>query len=208
VISSPLKFALSCFTSSAADMLETGTSPGLLGNDSPQFAPYGVFRCRDGSLALAGAGSEPLWVKLCSVLGRPDWAADPRFATNADRLRHRAELTAEIERILTRDSAGHWQQFLDGAGIPASPVLPPAAALTSAQAQSLEVCQTASTLDGYGYQTVRPPLAVSDPGASKQTLAYSRGAPGLGQHTTEILAEAGLATAEIEDLTARGVVAG
>ncbi len=86
VSSSLLEFALGCFTSYAADMLETGTSPGLLGNDSPQFAPYGVFRCRDGSLALAGAGSEPLWLKLCDVLGRPDWAADPRFATNADRL--------------------------------------------------------------------------------------------------------------------------
>ena len=94
VSSSLLEFALGCFTSYAADMLETGTSPGLLGNDSPQFAPYGVFRCRDGSLALAGAGSEPLWLKLCDVLGRPDWAADPRFATNADRLAHRAELTA------------------------------------------------------------------------------------------------------------------
>ncbi len=161
--SSLLEFALSSFTSYAADILETGTSPGLLGNDSPQFAPYGVFRCRDGSIALAGAGSEPLWLKLCDVLGRPDWAADPRFATNADRLRHRAELTAEIERVLTRQSAGHWQQALDGAGIPASPVRPPAAALTSAQAQALEICQAASTPDGYGYQTVRPPLTISTP---------------------------------------------
>ena len=161
VSSSLLEFALGCFTSYAADMLETGTSPGLLGNDSPQFAPYGVFRCRDGSLALAGAGSEPLWLKLCDVLGRPDWAADPRFATNADRLRHRAELTAEIEQILTRESAGYWQQTLDGAGIPASPVLPPAAALTSPQARALQACQAASTPDGHGYQTVRPPLAVA-----------------------------------------------
>ena len=48
VSSSLLEFALGCFTSYAADMLETGTSPGLLGNDSPQFAPYGVFRCRTG----------------------------------------------------------------------------------------------------------------------------------------------------------------
>jgi crotonobetainyl-CoA:carnitine CoA-transferase CaiB-like acyl-CoA transferase len=212
VSSSLLEFALGCFTSYAADMLETGTSPGLLGNDSPQFAPYGVFRCRDGSLALAGAGSEPLWLKLCSVLGRPDWAADPRFATNTDRLRHRAELTTEIEQILTRESAGYWQQALDGAGIPASPVLPPAAALTSPQAQALQACQAASTPDGHGYQTVRPPLAVAGPGSpgsgSGETLGYSRGAPGLGQHTAEILAGAGLAEAEIEDLTARGVVAG
>jgi crotonobetainyl-CoA:carnitine CoA-transferase CaiB-like acyl-CoA transferase len=167
-----------------------------------------VFRCRDGSLALAGAGSEPLWLKLCDVLGRPDWAADPRFATNADRLRHRAELTAEIEQVLARDSAGYWQQALDGAGIPASPVLPPAAALTSAQAAALDVRQAASTPDGYRYQTVRPPLAVSGPGGSggpAGTLGYSRGAPALGQHTAEVLAEAGLAPAEIDDLMARGV---
>jgi crotonobetainyl-CoA:carnitine CoA-transferase CaiB-like acyl-CoA transferase/acetylornithine deacetylase/succinyl-diaminopimelate desuccinylase-like protein len=185
VSSSLLEFALGCFTSYAADMLETGTSPGLLGNDSPQFAPYGVFRCQDGSLALAGAGSEPLWLKLCSVLGRPDWAADPRFATNADRLRHRAELTVEIEQILTRESAGYWQQALDGAGIPASPVLPPAAALTSPQARALQACQAASTPDGYGYQTVRPPLAVTGPGSgpgSGETLGYSRGARSRPAH--------------------------
>ena len=161
VTSSLLEFALSCFTSYAADILETGASPGPLGNDSPQFAPYGVFRCRDGSLALAGAGSEPLWRKLCGVLGRPDWAADPRFATNADRLRHRAALTAEIEQVLTRESAGHWQLALDGAGIPASPVLPPAAALTSAQGEALQIRHQARTPDGYGYQTVRPPFSVT-----------------------------------------------
>jgi len=253
VSSSLLEFALSCFTSYAADILETGTSPGLLGNDSPQFAPYGVFRCRDGSLALAGAGSEPLWLKLCDVLGRPDWATDPRFATNADRLRHRAALTAEIERVLTRETAAHWQQALDGAGIPASPVLPPAAALTSAQAEALQIRQAARTPDGYGYQTVRPPLSVaphpdepagpsaagpsagvgpatsgigsanSGPSAdgpsagvgpansgpsTDGTLGYSRGAPALGQHTAEILREAGLDPADITDLAARGIVAG
>jgi crotonobetainyl-CoA:carnitine CoA-transferase CaiB-like acyl-CoA transferase len=222
-----------------------------------------VFRCRDGSLALAGAGSEPLWLKLCDVLGRPDWPADPRFATNADRLRHRAELTAEIERVLTRETAAHWQQALDGAGIPASPVLPPAAALTSAQAEALQIRHAARTPDGYGYQTVRPPLSVashpdepagpagpspaglstansgpsvhgpgaagigsanSSPSAEESsaagtgppnsgpsahgTLGYSRGAPALGQHTAEILREAGLDPADITDLTARGIVAG
>ncbi len=219
VTSSLLEFALSCFTSYAADILETGTSPVPLGNDSPQFAPYGVFRCRDGSLALAGAGSEPLWRKLCGVLGRPDWATDPRFATNADRLRHRAALTAEIEQVLTRESAGHWQQALDGAGIPASPVLPPAAALTSAQGEALQIRQQARTPDGYRYQTVRPPFSVTmtpdePPGATGPspagggTLGYSRGAPGLGQHTAEILAEAGLTPTEIGDLMARRIVTG
>ena len=209
VSSSLLEFALGCFTSYAADMLETGTSPGLLGNDSPQFAPYGVFRCRDGSLALAGAGSEPLWLKLCDVLGRPDWAADPRFATNADRLRHRAELTA---RDRADPHPGQRRVLAAGPGRGRDPGLPGPAARRGAdlgagrspwRSARRPAPRTATATRRSARHWPSP-----TPGDSKETLGYSRGAPGLGQHTAEILAGAGLATAEIEDLTARGVVAG
>ncbi len=202
VSSSLLEFALSCFTSYAADVLETGTAPGLLGNDSPQFAPYGVFRCQDGAIALAGAGSEPLWLRLCEVLGRPGWAADPRFASNAARLQHRAELAAEIEQVLGAAGTAHWQRVLDEAGIPASPVRPPGDALTSPQAAALGMLHSAATPDGHPYQTVRPPLSVGGP------ARYSRGAPALGQHTAEVLGEFGLAAAAVDDLLAHGIVAG
>jgi len=201
VSSSLLEFALSCFTSYAADVLETGAAPGLLGNDSPQFAPYGVFRCQDGALALAGAGSEQLWQRLCEVLGRPGWVTDPRFASNAGRLRHRGELTAEIEQVLGTAGTGHWQQVLDEAGIPASPVRPPHDALTSPQAAALGMLHSAATPDGHPYQTVRPPLSVGGP------ARYSRGAPALGQHTAEVLGEFGLPAATVADLLARGIVA-
>ena len=161
VSSSLLEFALSCFTSYAADILETGTSPGLLGNDSPQFAPYGVFRCRDGSLR-AGRGGQRVALAQAVRRARPaGLGRRPPLRHQRGPAAHRAELTAEIEQVLTRDSAAHWQQALDGAGIPASPVLPPAAALTSAQAEALQIRQAARTPDGYGYQTVRPPLSVA-----------------------------------------------
>ena len=202
VSSSLLEFALSCFTSYAADVLETGTAPGLLGNDSPQFAPYGVFRCQDGAIALAGAGSEQLWQRLCEVLGRPGWAADSRFASNAGRLRHRGELAAEIEQVLGAAGTAHWQRVLDEAGIPASPVRPPGDALTSPQAAALGMLHSAATPDGHPYQTVRPPLSVGGP------ARYSRGAPALGQHTAEVLGEFGLPAATVADLLARGIVAG
>jgi crotonobetainyl-CoA:carnitine CoA-transferase CaiB-like acyl-CoA transferase len=201
VSSSLLEFALSCFTSYSTDVLETGASPGLLGNDSPQFAPYGVFRCQDGTIALAGAGSDQLWTRLCAVLGKPGWAADPRFASNVGRLRHRGELTAEIERVLTGATAGHWQRVLDDAGIPASVVNQPVAALASAQAAALGIVQEASTPDGHGYRTVRPPLSVDG------AVRYSRGAPALGQHTAEILGEFGLGARAVDDLMTRRIVA-
>jgi crotonobetainyl-CoA:carnitine CoA-transferase CaiB-like acyl-CoA transferase len=202
VSSSLLEFALSCFTSYAADVMETGGEVGLLGNDSPQFAPYGVFRCADGALALAGAGSEQLWQRLCDVLGRPGWTADPRFASNASRLRHRRELTAEIEQVLGTAGTGHWQRVLDEAGIPASPVRSPADALASPQAAALGMLQQAQTPDGHPYQTVRPPLSAGDP------AGYSRGAPALGQHTAEVLTEAGLSAPDVAGLADRGIVAG
>jgi crotonobetainyl-CoA:carnitine CoA-transferase CaiB-like acyl-CoA transferase len=198
VSSSLLEFALSCFTSYSTDILTAGTSPGLLGNDSPQFAPYGVFRCADGSIALAGAGSEALWQRLCAVLGRPELVADPRYATNAERLTRRAELTEEIEKTLAGLPAAHWQRLLDEAGIPASPVNDPVSALTSAQADALRMLREVTTPDGARYRTVRPPLSVDGaPG-------YSRGAPALGQHTAEILGEFGV---DASDLFARGVIA-
>ena len=198
VSSSLLEFALSCFTSYSTDMLETGTEPGLLGNDSPQFAPYGVFRCADGAIAVAGAGSDQLWLRLAATLGQPDWPGDPRFATNNDRVAHRTELTREIEQVLVTRPASHWQQAFDEAGIPASPVNKPAAALNSAQARALETLQQVSTPDGHQYQTVRPPLNIDG------VRGYSRGAPALGQHTAEILDEFGLDTG---DLIRRGIVA-
>lgn len=201
VSSSLLEFGLSCFTSYSTDMLQSGRPPGLLGNDSPQFAPYGVFRCQDGAIALAGVGREELWTRLCTALGRPDWAADPRFTSNAGRLRHRGELTAQIEDVLTTATTAHWQQVLDEAGIPASVVNQPTAALGSAQAAALGIVAESHTPDGQAYRTLRPPLAVDG------MAGYPRGAPALGQHTTEILGQAGLGADAIEDLLARGIVA-
>jgi crotonobetainyl-CoA:carnitine CoA-transferase CaiB-like acyl-CoA transferase len=201
VSSSLLEFALSCFTSYSADVLETGASPGLLGNDSPQFAPYGVFRCKDGAIALAGAGSDHLWIRLCDVLGRPDWAQDERFATNADRVRHRAELTGEIEQVLGRFDAEHWQRILDAAGVPASAVNQLGTALTSPQSRALGALEDVTTPEGYPYRTVRPPLSIDG------TLGYSRGAPSLGQHTAEVLKEFGLDAETLDDLVERRIVA-
>jgi crotonobetainyl-CoA:carnitine CoA-transferase CaiB-like acyl-CoA transferase len=201
VSSSLLEFALSCFTSYSADVLETGASPGLLGNDSPQFAPYGVFRCKDGAIALAGAGSDHLWIRLCDVLGRPDWAQDERFATNADRVRHRAELTGEIEQVLGRFDAEHWQRILDAAGVPASAVNQLGTALTSPQSRALGALEDVTTPEGYPYRTVRPPLSIDG------TLGYSRGAPSLGQHTAEVLKEFGLDAETLDDLMERRIVA-
>ncbi|MEY9844431.1 crotonobetainyl-CoA:carnitine CoA-transferase CaiB-like acyl-CoA transferase [Streptacidiphilus sp. BW17] len=96
-----------------------GEVPRATGNQHPSIAPYGLFHCADGEIQLA-AGSESLWRAVAQVTGLdPD---DDRFATNADRVTHRQELAALLEGAFATDSAAHWLERLDAAGIPAGRV--------------------------------------------------------------------------------------
>ncbi|MFJ6214960.1 CaiB/BaiF CoA transferase family protein [Streptomyces sp. NPDC092296] len=96
-----------------------GQVPRATGNQHPSIAPYGLFHCADGDLQLA-AGSESLWRAVADVAGLdPD---DPRYATNADRVRRRTELAAELEAVFARDTAETWLRRLDAAGVPAGRV--------------------------------------------------------------------------------------
>ncbi|MGW5098249.1 CaiB/BaiF CoA transferase family protein [Streptomyces nodosus] len=94
-----------------------GEIPRATGNRYPAIAPYGLFRCADGELQLA-AGSEALWRAVAEVTG-----LDPDdYAGNAERVRHRTELAAELEALFSRGSAEQWIGQLDAAGVPAGRV--------------------------------------------------------------------------------------
>src|SRR5690349_21209161 len=116
VSSSLLEFALSGLGTLATSMFVTGSVPGLLGTHSPTFAPYGGFRTKDGWIVLAGAGSEDLWRRCCTVLGADDLASDPRFIDNAARVRNRDELTAALESTLRSRPTAEWLARLGEAG--------------------------------------------------------------------------------------------
>jgi crotonobetainyl-CoA:carnitine CoA-transferase CaiB-like acyl-CoA transferase len=93
-----------------------GQVPDATGNQHPAIAPYGLFRCADADIQIA-AGSQNLWRALAAVVGiDPD---EPRYATNADRVRHRALLQDELESRLGQEKAEHWLDRLSAAGIPA-----------------------------------------------------------------------------------------
>jgi formyl-CoA transferase len=105
----------------ASGHLATGRSPGRMGNRHPSIAPYETLRCRDGLLAVA-CGNNGQFTRLVAVLGVPELATDPRFATNADRVAHRAELVPALENRLVGDDAATWQHRLTAADVPAGQV--------------------------------------------------------------------------------------
>ena len=116
-----LDVAVAATANQAMNYLATGVPPGRLGNDHPNIAPYRVFDCADGHVILA-VGNDRQFAALCGLLGCPEIADDPRFATNPARLAHRAELTEALTaRTLTWDRDALLAACAE-AGVPAGPI--------------------------------------------------------------------------------------
>jgi crotonobetainyl-CoA:carnitine CoA-transferase CaiB-like acyl-CoA transferase len=183
----------------AQSFLADGRQPARLGSRHPNLTPYQAYAAADGWLVV-GAGSEDLWRRLCAALERPDLAADPRFATNAARVRHRAALDACLGAAFAARPVAHWLEILHGHRVPAAPPADLGTALAGARARGQV---TALPLGAYGaLETVAAPLLFDH----RRALPH-RSPPALGEHTVEILAQAGLRPAEIRALLAAGVAA-
>ena len=110
----------------------TGEVPGKLGSRHPSIAPFAAFATQDGHIALA-AGNDDLFARIARVLGREAWAADPRFATNPERVRHVDVLTAEMEAVLKTRPSREWLALLDEAQVPSGPINDVAAVMSDPQ---------------------------------------------------------------------------
>jgi crotonobetainyl-CoA:carnitine CoA-transferase CaiB-like acyl-CoA transferase len=201
VSSSLLEFALTALGTLAAGVMVSGKTPGLLGTHSPTFAPYGGFRTADGWLVLAGAGTEDLWARACRALGREELTGDVRFADNARRVAHRDELTCEIEATLRTRPTAHWLALFARAGVPAAEVKDVAQSLSQPQVAALGSIQELDHPAAGAHRLIGPPLRID-----REELGYSAPAPALGSDSRTVLAEAGLAPADIDRLVADGVV--
>jgi crotonobetainyl-CoA:carnitine CoA-transferase CaiB-like acyl-CoA transferase len=180
--------------------LADGTVPTGQGTVFPMVAPYQVFPTRDGELMVAG-GNDRLFAALCDVLDLAELVADDRFRTNPDRVRNREELVAIVsERLGERDNA-EWQELLTAAGVPAAPVADVADIVHSAQTTALGILQP---IDHEGIPGLKlPALPLS---FDRERAAHRSAPPAVGEHTEEILVEAGYSADEIAALEAEGIV--
>ncbi|HLX33757.1 MAG TPA: CoA transferase [Candidatus Limnocylindrales bacterium] len=184
----------------AQSTLATGQAPGRLGNAHPSIVPYEAFRTLDGSIAI-GVGSEKQWRALCAALALDQVAADPRFASNGARVTNRRALVALLDEHFGQRSSADWLAVLDAAGIPAGPIRDIGEAFASPQAVAM----------GSRVPIQHPVLGAVDQVASPYALSATpatirRPPPMLGEHSREILAEAGFDAAAIDRLAADGVI--
>jgi crotonobetainyl-CoA:carnitine CoA-transferase CaiB-like acyl-CoA transferase len=188
--------ALSLVPYQLVDVLAGGAPAGRHGTAFPLIVPYQVFETADGELMIVAA-NDRLYEKTCEALGVSELAADERFATNPLRVANREQLIPLLqERIVTQRTADLLRRLRD-AGIPASPVNDLAGVAEDEQLRATGILQELG-----GHELVSPPFS-----ADGERVRYGFDPPLLGQHSRELLTEAGYSDAEIDELTEAGVVA-
>ena len=179
--------------------LATGDVPGPHGSHAAIIVPYGGFPTADGALMIA-APTDALFVRLCRALGCPELAADPRFADNPGRVRHRAALLPAIESVTRRYTTAALIERLRAADVTCAPIQ------TLDQVAADPQTKASEMLAPTPHSTISDLLTVALPirwdGARS---APRRPPPRVGEHTVEVLVGLGLARSEVDGLRARGV---
>ena len=184
----------------ASNHLVSGEEAGRYGNSHPNIVPYRTYPAADGEVAVA-VGNDRQFAALAAVLGRPEWASDPRFTRNQDRVRNREAIDNEIATVISSRPRAHWIEKLDQVGIPVGPINSVAEALASPQTNARQMVVDLQLETGLATRGLGLPIQFSDTPSS-----IRRPPPALGADTRELLLELGLSDAEIDDLERRRVI--
>ncbi|MDQ0381295.1 CaiB/BaiF CoA transferase family protein [Amycolatopsis thermophila] len=167
----------------ATGYFATGEVPARLGSGHPNLVPYQAYPAADGHFVIA-VGNNALWQRLCTLIGRPELAADERFARNRDRVAHRAELNEELARTLRTRPVAEWCALLKDGGVPVAPIQTLDQVYDHPQTRELGIVQTVThpvagpirqVAFPVSYQGRRPPVRTAP--------------PLLGEHTSAVLGE-------------------
>ena len=199
VQSSLLQSQIALMDFQAARYLMEGEIPGQAGNDHPTFMPASAYRTSDGHLNIAAPGK--LWPRLCEALGHPDLATRAEFASGPLRSRNREQLKDALNEILAAKTSAEWNEILNAAGVPCGPIYRMDQVFSDPQVAHLGA---AAPVPHPRLGPIR--ILAQAIGLSRTPAAIVRATPELGEHTDEILAEAGCSLEEIRGLRAERAV--
>ena len=186
----------------ATGYLATGNEPNRMGSGHPSIVPYQSFRASDGYFIL-GCANQRLWERMCRVIGREDFLADPRFATLTHRVEHRAECVGLLSEIFLTESTQHWVKLITDAGIPCGPINRVSEVLSNPQVLARNMVAEVPHPQVPDLRMPGSPLKLT---ATPPTIR--RYPPQLGEHNDEILFEAGYGKARVASLREKGVIGG
>ncbi|MDR0279309.1 MAG: CoA transferase [Paucimonas sp.] len=196
-----LDVQVACLANQAMNYLTTGNAPRRLGNAHPNIVPYQDFPTADGDFILT-VGNDGQFRKFAEVAGQPQWADDPRFATNKLRVANRAELIPLIRQATVFKTTAEWVSQLEQAGVPCGPINDLAQMFADPQVQARGLAiDIPHPLAGSVPQVASPIRLSATP------VEYRNAPPLLGEHTEQILGGVlGLAAEDIQRLREAGVL--
>ncbi|MBF5007651.1 CaiB/BaiF CoA transferase family protein [Diaphorobacter caeni] len=204
-----LDVAMAIQCNQASGYLASGKAPTRAGNLHPSLAPYQDFPSADGNVLLA-IGNDGQFARFCAAVNHPEWSADERFASNSNRVKHRAALLELMKPVMMTRTTAEWVTLFEDKAVPCGPINTLAEAFDDPQvkARGLRI-----DLPRWGNGTTAAPDGVSTvPGVtnpirmSGTPITYRNAPPSLGQHTDEVLREMGLTDADITRLKTEKIV--
>ena len=195
-----LDVQVACLANQALNYLASGTPPRRMGNAHPNIVPYQDFPTADGDMILA-VGNDAQFARFCAIAGHPEWAVDARFATNAARVNHRAELIPLLRQATVMKTTAAWIEALEAAAVPCGPINDLAGVFADPQVRHRGMrIDLPHPLAGSAPQVANPLRLSATP------VEYRNAPPLLGQDTEAVLRKLGHDDAAIAALRAAGVI--
>lgn len=194
-----LETAIGFSSWTSAQWLADHEEPTRQGSRHRQNAPYQRMKTRDGYLMIGAAG-EAIWQRCAAALGHAEWCDDPRFATNAARMRNRAALEAVMEDVFSTGATDHWVAVLEAAGVPCGPVYDYAQMFADPQVEHRGLVQYASDPELGDVPHIRTPVRIGE-GVRVRSVA-----PKLGEHNAEIFGRLGVTGSDLAALRGKRVI--
>jgi len=185
----------------ASNYLVSGELPGRYGNGHPNIVPYQSFKARDQYFAFI-AGNDRQWAKFCDAVEKPFWKEDPKFASNAARVKNRKLVVDALGELFSERDAAEWMGLCNEIGLPTAPINNLAQVFENPQVDARNMKVNLETSSGEHIQMVGSPLQI--PTSPVQLRVPP---PKLGQHTDEIYKTyLGYDDAKLKALADEGVI--
>jgi crotonobetainyl-CoA:carnitine CoA-transferase CaiB-like acyl-CoA transferase len=195
-----LDVQVACLANQAMNYLVSGKAPHRMGNGHPNIVPYQDFPTADGDMILA-IGNDGQFARFCELAGHAEWSGDERFATNAARVRHRAELLPLLRQTTVMKTTAEWIALLENAAVPCGPINDLAGVFADPQVRHRGLRVDLPHAAGGTAPQVANPIRFS-----ATPIDYRLAPPLLGQDTEAVLRELGRTPEQIAALRTEGVV--
>lgn len=184
----------------AARFTMSGEVPQQVGNDHPTSMPTSAYKTADGYINVAAAGSA-MWQRVCEAIGRRDLLEHPDFKRADDRAKNRVSLNAEINQALAAKKSAEWVDILNQAGVPCGPIYAMDEVFADPQVKHVQASAPVRHPKLGTLNLINNPIKLS-----RTPPRLATATPERGEHTAEVLQEAGYGPAEIETFRKQGVV--